>query len=218
MPATLVVYNSLLCTIAAMKNTQTDDFDQPLLLATQSSYKQGLFKRLKVPFDVVAPNVDETPLNGESAKAQAERLALNKAKKIAGQHTDRLVLACDQSAICNNQLLSKPGSLEKATQQLTDMSGQTLYFHTAICLYNPRNASFNCRETSTEVKMRQLSQEEISHYLKTEPALDCVGSCKSEGFGISLCESIRSDDPTALIGLPLIATCNLLREAGLKLS
>lgn len=187
----------------------------PLLLATESKYKIGLFKRLLVDFDSLAPQIDETPLPGESAQEQAKRLAYEKAKTVSLNHPDRYILACDQSADCKGHILSKPGTPENAFQQLSLMSGNIVLFYTTLCLFNPISNRFSTLETPTQVKMRPLSEQEIRHYVKTEPALDCAGSYKAEGFGIHLCDSIRSDDPTALIGLPLIATSTLLKAAKL---
>lgn len=190
---------------------------RPLVLGSTSRYRRELLSRLALPFDVAAPDVDETPAAGEPPKALALRLALAKARAVAAQHPDAVVIGSDQVADLAGQPLGKPGTHERATLQLQQMRGQTVVFQTAVAVV--------CRATGFEqvdlapvrVQFRDLSDVEIERYLRAEQPYDCAGSAKSEGLGIALLDAIDSDDPTALIGLPLIRTCRMLRAAGLTL-
>ena len=188
-----------------------------LILGSTSSYRRELLSRLHIAFDVAAPDVDETPLAGEAPRALAERLALAKAKAVAAKFPAAVVIGSDQVADLNGQSLGKPGTHAKAVAQLRLMRGKTVIFQTA--------AAVVCLETGFEqqslaavrVKFRDLTDDEIENYLQLEKPYDCAGSAKSEGLGIALLESIDSDDPTALIGLPLIRTCQMIRAAGVAL-
>ena len=188
-----------------------------LVLASTSRYRRELLERLRLPFDVVRPEVDETALPGESPHALAIRLALAKAQAIAGQHSgDVWALGSDQVADVDGHALGKPGGREAAIAQLRSMSGRTVRFHTALCLAHA-DGRMHADIDLTEVRFRGLSDPEIERYVDAEQPFDCAGSFKSEGLGISLFEAIDNRDPTALIGLPLIATCTLLRQAGFTL-
>ncbi|UXH77616.1 Maf family nucleotide pyrophosphatase [Roseateles amylovorans] len=190
---------------------------RPLVLGSTSPYRRELLERLRLPFDTVSPGVDETPLAGESPSTLARRLALAKARAVSLLHPDALVIGSDQVADLDGQALGKPGSHERAVQQLRAMSGRTVVFHTAlavVCL----ETGFVAEETAqVRVQFRTLDDTEIEHYLRAEQPYDCAGSAKAEGLGIALLDAIESDDPTALIGLPLIRTARLLRQAGLTI-
>lgn len=183
-----------------------------LVLASTSRYRRELLQRLGLPFDCARPEVDETPLNNEAPLALATRLAATKAVEVACRHPGAWVIGSDQVADLNGQPLGKPGTVEAACAQLTAMSGQTVHFHTAVCLSRD-GASFTATDL-TEVRFRALEPDEIARYVATEQPLDCAGSFKCEGLGISLFDAIDNRDPTALIGLPLITLCGLLRRAG----
>lgn len=189
----------------------------PLVLASTSPYRRALMGRLHLPFTTCAPEIDETPLPGEPPAATAERLALAKARAVAERHPNALIIGSDQVAYCGDQRFGKPGSRENARRQLRDLSGKVVVFHTGLCLLNSGSNRHHLRGVGTEVRFRELAQAEIERYLDKEDALNCSGSARSEGLGISLLEWMRSDDPTALIGLPLIALCEMLRTEGLAL-
>ncbi len=192
-----------------------DSNGSELILASSSTYRRELLERLGLTFDSLAPDIDESPLPGESIAACCCRLARSKAQAVLEKLPQACVLASDQLCSLHDQPLGKPGSLRAARAQLARLSGQTCVFYTAIHL---QRADREWRALDrTEVRFRQLDQAEIERYLRREPALDCAGSFKSEGLGITLCEAIHSEDPSALIGLPLIATARVLREAGFSL-
>jgi septum formation protein len=184
----------------------------PLILASTSRYRGELLQRLRIPFEVISPNVDETPLTGESTLDLALRLANAKAAAVAKEHPHAWVIGSDQVADLHGAAIGKPGNFERALAQLQLMRGQAVTFHTALCLM--KGAQQTTLNVPTEVTFRKLSDEVLKSYLLAEEPYDCAGSAKSEGLGISLLESIKSDDPTALIGLPLIALTGLLRDAG----
>lgn len=191
-----------------------------LILASTSTFRRELLSRLQIPFETAAPETDETPLPGEAPADTAERLALAKAQAVAGRFPGALIIGSDQVAYLDHheqQRFGKPGTRENATQQLRAMSGKTVIFHTGLCLYNAATGRSHLRGVPTEVRFRELSDGEISRYLDKEDALNCAGSAKSEGLGISLLEYLRGDDPNALVGLPLIALCDMLRAEGWKL-
>ena len=188
-----------------------------LVLASTSRYRRELLERLRLPFDVVRPEVDETALPGESPHALAIRLALAKAQAIAGQHSgDVWALGSDQVAEVEGRALGKPGGRAAAIAQLDSMSGRIVRFHTALCLAHADGRTFADIDL-TEVHFRALTDAEIERYVDAEQPFDCAGSFKSEGLGIALFERIDNRDPSALVGLPLIATCMLLRKAGFAL-
>ena len=183
-----------------------------LILASSSIYRRQLLARLGIPFDVVSPDVDETPMPNESTLALALRLAKTKAAAVAKSHPTAWVIGSDQVADLHGAAIGKPGNFERAMAQLQLMRGNTVTFHTALCLmHNTAQATLN---VPTEVSFRELPDDVLKSYLLTEEPYDCAGSAKLEGLGIALLESIRSDDPTALIGLPLIALTGFLRDAG----
>lgn len=189
----------------------------PLVLASTSPYRRDLLNRLHLPFTTCAPEIDETPWPGEAPAATAERLALAKAQAVADRHPDALIIGSDQVAYCGVQRFGKPGSRANARRQLRDLSGKTAVFHTAVCLLNSASGRHHLRGIATEVRFRELSDAEIERYLDKEDALNCSGSARSEGLGIALLEWMKSDDPTALVGLPLIALAEMLRAEGLEL-
>jgi len=184
----------------------------PLILASTSQYRRELLERLRIPFEVISPKVDETPLAGESTHDLALRLAHAKAAAVATKHPNAWVIGSDQVADLYGAAIGKPGNFERALAQLQLMRGQTVIFQTALCLMKGDIQTSVC--IATEVSFRKLADSALEAYLLAEEPYDCAGSAKSEGLGISLLESIKSDDPTALIGLPLIALTGLLRDAG----
>ncbi len=190
---------------------------RPLVLGSTSRYRRELLSRLALPFDVAAPDVDETPAAGEPPKALALRLALAKARAVAAQHPDAVVIGSDQVADLAGQPLGKPGTHERATLQLQQMRSQTVVFQTAVAVVCQATGFEQVDLAPVRVQFRDLSDAEIERYLRAEQPYDCAGSAKSEGLGIALLDAIDSDDPTALIGLPLIRTCRMLRAAGLTL-
>ncbi len=186
----------------------------PLILASTSRYRQELLTRLRLPFEAIAPEVDETPLAGEVPAALAERLALAKARAVASLHPHAVVIGSDQVADLDGEPLGKPGSHEAARAQLQRMSGREVVFQTAVAVAAPGLAAIERAEV--RVRLRPLSEREIEAYLLADQPYDCAGSAKVESLGIALLDAVVSDDPTALIGLPLIRTCRLLRRAGLE--
>ena len=190
--------------------------NKPLILASSSIYRQQLLQRLRLPFTAVSPDIDETPRPAEHAADTALRLAEQKARALAGRFPDALIIGSDQVAILNGEAISKPGNHANAVQQLTAASGRSVYFHTALCLLNSGNAEVQTKIASNEVKFRRLTAEQIERYLLAETPYDCAGSAKCEGLGIALIESIRGDDPNALIGLPLIELTSMLMRAGVS--
>ncbi len=183
-----------------------------LILASTSVYRRELLERLRIPFAVISPKVDETPLPGESTVDLALRLAKAKATAVAKDHPEAWVIGSDQVADLCGAAIGKPGNFERAMAQLQLMRGATVTFQTALCLM--RGDAETTVNVPTQVTFRKLSDDVLEAYLHAEEPYDCAGSAKSEGLGISLLESIQSDDPTALIGLPLIALSGLLRDAG----
>jgi septum formation protein len=190
---------------------------RPLILASTSRYRRELLQRFRLPFDVVSPEVDETPLPGETPQALAQRLALAKAHAVAARFPEAVVIGSDQVADLDGEPLGKPGDHVRAIVQLQRMRGRTLIFQTAVAVVCSASG-FSAHDIApVRVTFRQLSDEAIEAYLRAETPYDCAGSAKSEGLGIALLESIDSDDPTALIGLPLIRTGRMLRAAGVPL-
>lgn len=188
-----------------------------LVLGSTSRYRRELMQRLCIPFDVAAPDVDETPQDGESPHDLACRLALAKARAVAALHPDAVVIGSDQVADLDGEPLGKPGTHERAVAQLQRMRGQTVVFQTAVAVVCQNTGFAQTDLAAVRVVFRNLSDAEIETYLRTEQPYDCAGSAKSEGLGIALLESIDNDDPTALVGLPLIRTCRMLRAAGLPI-
>lgn len=190
---------------------------RPLLLASGSAYRHQLLARLEIPFTSVSPDVDETPQPNETPQALAERLALAKAQHVSQQYSQGVVIGSDQVANLNGRALGKPGNHDRAVSQLQQMSGQTVTFHTAIAVVCMETGFCTQDIANVRVRFRQLEDKAIKRYLRKEKPYDCAGSAKSEGLGIALLDNIDSDDPTALIGLPLIRTARMLRAAGLEL-
>lgn len=189
----------------------------PLILASGSRYRAELLQRLRLPFSQSSPDVDESPRPGEDGATLAQRLALAKARAVGATAPGSWVIGSDQVAVCEDRLIGKPGSRAGAVEQLRWMSGRVVHFLTAVVLLQESSGSLYRELDSTLVRFRALGPEEIERYVDAEPAYDCAGSAKIEGLGISLCEEVQSRDPTALIGLPLIATAQLLRHAGFAL-
>lgn len=189
-----------------------------LILASTSRYRGDLLKRLRLTFEQRAPNADETLLPDEPALTRSRRLAIEKARSIAQQFPQHWVLGCDQVCLCADRILGKPGTRTEARGQLRSLSGQAVDFYTSVVLLclDERNSAQEAT-VPTRVQFRDFCEEEIERYLDAEPALDCAGSFKSEGLGISLCKTMESADPTALVGLPLIAVCRLLSTAGIPI-
>ena len=185
-----------------------------LILASTSRYRRDLLNRLRCPFSVLSPNVDEAPLPGEAPAALATRLALSKAQAVAVLHPQAAVIGSDQVADLGGQAIGKPGNHARATEQLRTMRGQRVLFHTAVAVVHANAGFARCELVTVAVQFRTLSDLEIETYLRLEEPYDCAGSAKCETLGIALLSAIDSDDPTALIGLPLIRTSALLREAG----
>lgn len=192
--------------------------NNPLILASSSVYRQELLKRLRVPFTAVSPDIDESPLPGETPSATAQRLAEQKARALAGRFPDALIIGSDQVAELNGLAIGKPGNHAQAVKQLIAASGNILYFHTALCLLNAGSGQTQRKIATNEVKFRTLTTEQIERYLAAEKPYDCAGSAKSEGLGITLIEYIHGDDPNALIGLPLIELTTMLIRAGLEIT
>ncbi len=191
--------------------------ERPVVLGSTSRYRRELLERLRIPFTVSAPNVDETPQPGEAPQALALRLALAKARAVAALHPEAVVIGSDQVADLAGQPLGKPGEHARAVAQLRQMRGQTVIFQTALAVVCLATGFEEVALAEVRVVFRDLSDEAIEAYLQAEKPYDCAGSAKSEGLGIALLESIDNDDPTALIGLPLIRTARLLRQAGVQL-
>ncbi|MBL6751869.1 MAG: septum formation protein Maf [Nevskia sp.] len=185
----------------------------PLILASGSRYRAGLLRRLQVPFVQESPGSDEAAHPGEAPAALAQRLALLKAGAVAARHPGRWVLGSDQVCACGDALLGKPGSRAGAVRQLAALGGRAAQFYTAVALLRDGAPPLTALDLTT-VRFRRLGAEEIERYVDAEPAYDCAGSFMSEGLGISLCEAVASEDPTALVGLPLIAVRRLLAQAG----
>ena len=185
-----------------------------LVLASTSRYRRELLSRLHMPFATVAPNVDETPHVGESPAQTALRLSVMKAQAVAKQFPDALIIGSDQVLMLNSEQLGKPGNYANAFAQLKKMQGNAMVFHTAITLLNSNTGKVQTRDVPTVVHIRKLSDAQIEAYLKKEEPYDCAGSAKSESLGIALMERMDSPDPTALIGLPLMALTEMLLNEG----
>ena len=187
-----------------------------VILASTSAYRASLLRRVLEGFEQASPGTDEEPLPGEAPAARAARLAEAKARAVAATRAGCVVIGSDQVADLDGTVLDKPGTVHAAHKQLSASSGREVVFHTAVCVIDVQGgASLHVDET--RVQFRHLSTQDIERYVERERPLDCAGSFKCEGLGIALFERIVNDDPTALIGLPLIATCRLLRLAGIAL-
>lgn len=187
-----------------------------LVLASSSPYRAELLGRLGLPFLTDSPDIDETPAPGEDPSALVGRLARAKAAAVAERQPDALVIGSDQVAVCAAQVLGKPGTAARARDQLATLSGNTVTFLTGLCLLDATSGTAQLEVVATPVRFRRLGSAEIADYVRRERPLDCAGAFKSEGLGIALFESIGGEDPTALIGLPLIALCRMLAGAGVR--
>ncbi|CAG0968795.1 7-methyl-GTP pyrophosphatase [Methylophilaceae bacterium] len=187
-----------------------------LILASSSVYRRELLEKLRLPFTTVSPHVDETPLQEEPPQATALRLAQVKARKIAETHADALIIGCDQVATLDGKQLGKPLTHDNAVRQLRMMRGREVAFHSALCLYNAMTGSMQAEDVVSMVRFRDLNDTQIENYLRMEQPYHCAGSAKSEGLGIALIESIRGEDPNALIGLPLIQLITMLQNEGVN--
>ena len=187
-----------------------------LILGSTSPYRRELLTRLRLPFEVVSPDVDETPRPHETPRDLACRLALAKAHAVAALHPAAVVIGSDQVADLDGEPLGKPGNHARATEQLRRMSGKTVIFQTAVAVVCKDDGFAQMDLAPVQVKFRHLSAAEIEAYLLAETPYDCAGSAKSEGLGIALLDAIDNDDPSALVGLPLIRTCRMIRAAGVK--
>jgi septum formation protein len=192
----------------------TEPFQRQIVLASTSVYRRQMLERLRLPFTVIASQVDEAALPDERPAPLARRLALAKAQAVAAQHPECLVIGSDQVADLHGEALGKPGSHARAVAQLQRMRGQTVVFQTAVAVVCQATGFAQTELAAVKVQFRDLSDAQIEHYLLAEQPYDCAGSAKSEGLGIALLARIDNDDPTALVGLPLIRTCHLLEAAG----
>jgi len=187
-----------------------------LVLGSSSPYRRELLSRLGVPFEVAVPDIDETHAAGESPGVLAGRLAMAKAHAVAKRYPDCVVIGSDQVAELDGQPLGKPGDHDRATAQLRQMRGRIVVFHTAVSVVCVQTGFEQSDLATVTVRFRALSDDEIESYLRIDQPYDCAGSARSEGLGIALLDAIESDDPTALVGLPLIRTCRMIRAAGVK--
>lgn len=200
---------------AANSTTQTDT-SPTLLLASSSRYRKQLLGRLDLRFITASPDIDETRKEDEAPADLVKRLAQEKASELAKTHTNHLIIGSDQVASLGDRVLGKPGTVAHAEQQLADLSGQTVRFYTGLALLNSATQEMQVQLDTTDVEFRTLTAQEISTYVAREQPLDCAGSFKSEGLGVALFERIRTDDPAALIGLPLVRLCSMLRAQGVN--
>ncbi len=199
-----------------MSESATKLSPRALMLGSTSRYRRELLQRLQLPFEVAAPEVDETPHSAESPAALARRLALAKAHAVAKKFPEAVVIGSDQVADLDGEPIGKPGSHDRATVQLRRMRGRVVIFQTAVAVVCHATAFEQLDLAPVRVKFRDLTDAEIESYLQAEQPYDCAGSARSEGLGIALLDAIDSDDPTALVGLPLIRTCRMIRAAGIK--
>ncbi|SOY46936.1 Maf-like protein [Cupriavidus taiwanensis] len=190
------------------------DSRPPLILGSGSPYRRELLERLRIPFQVAVPDIDETPLAGEAPEATALRLSQCKAEAIGARHPGALVIGSDQVLTLDGAQMGKPGTHANAVAQLRRMRGRTATFHSALCLLDSRTGTAQLADVQTRVTLRDLTDAEIETYLQLERPYDVAGSAKSEGLGITLLARVESDDPTALVGLPLIVLTGMLRQAG----
>ncbi len=196
-----------------MPNT---DLVQELILASTSPYRSLLLKRLGLEFDVASPNVDEASEEDELAHEMAARLSEDKAMAVSDAYPQTLIIAADQVAVLDGELIGKPRTHENAVEQLKKASGRSMHFHSGLCLLNTMTGERQTDVINTEVRLRPLSDALIEAYLRKEEPYDCAGACKVEGLGIALIDYVYSGDPTALIGLPLIRLCEMLRAEGVE--
>lgn len=187
-----------------------------LVLASSSPYRRSLLERLRIPFETAVPDIDERPTAGEVPRATALRLAESKAAAVAAHFPDALIIGSDQVASLEGKAVGKPGNREAAVAQLAAMRGRSVVFHTALCVLNAADGRCEATEVPTTVRFRDYADAQIARYLDIEHPYDCAGSAKIEALGITLVEYVQSTDPTALVGLPLIALVTLLKRAGVE--
>lgn len=199
-----------------MSEATSPPLSRPLVLGSTSPYRRELLSRLHLPFEVAAPDVDESPHPGESPEQIARRLALAKARAVAAKFPQAVVIGSDQVADMEGEPLGKPGNHENAVAQLRRMRGRTVVFQTAVSVVCLATGFEQSDLAPVKVRFRMLGDAEIEAYLRAERPYDCAGSARSEGLGIALLDAIDNDDPTALVGLPLIRTCRMIRAAGVK--
>lgn len=188
-----------------------------LILASSSTYRKQLLARLGVSFDCIAPDINEQILESETPEDYVLRLSREKAAKVGENRQKSIVIGSDQCAVCDQQIIGKPGSHDKAVQQLHSLAGKQVSFITGVTVFNTESGEMNTWADYYMIKFRSLQSSEIERYLETDQPYNCAGSFKSEGLGIALCESMHGDDPTALIGLPLIKVAHQLRAYGLAI-
>ena len=188
-----------------------------LILASTSPFRQQILRKLNIDFDTAAPNINEDRLNNETPQQLVSRLSEAKAKAVADQFPDALIIGSDQVAVLGNDILGKPLDHENARQQLSRASGQKITFYTGLCLFNSATGKSQVTCVPFNVYFRNLRDDQIEHYLHTEQPYNCAGSFKSEGYGISLFEKLEGDDPNTLIGLPLIELIRLLSNEGIEI-
>ena len=190
---------------------------QPLILASSSSFRKSLLERLHLTFTTDSPDIDESQLVSESPEDYVKRLSLEKAQTVAARQKDSLIIASDQCSVLKGNIHGKPGNYETAVQQLLESSGQRVSFLTGLCLLDSKTGNYQLDLIPFHVQFRTLTTDEIDRYLRLETPYNCAGSFKSEGLGITLFESMQGEDPSALIGLPLIRLCEMLRKVGRQL-
>jgi len=188
----------------------------PLVLGSTSSFRREILKKLNLPFETAAPDIDESAREHEKPQQLVLRLAEEKAKAVAAQFPRHLIIGSDQLALVNDVVLGKPGDHETAVRQLQQTSAQTVHFYTGLCLYNSLTGNLQSEVVPFDVVFRKLSTQQINHYLKAEQPYQCAGSFKSEGLGIALFERLIGDDPNTLIGLPLIRLVQMLENEGVE--
>ena len=188
-----------------------------LILASSSPYRRALLARLKIPFESISPEVDETPRPRETPQALVERLSIEKAQKIAADHRDALIIGSDQVAVYNGAIVGKPHTHERAVEQLRSASGKTVFLYTGLAVINAATGAMQSEVVPFQVTFRRLNDDQIENYLRKEQPYACAGSVKSEGLGIALLEKFDGDDPNTLIGLPLIRLVRMLENEGLQI-
>ncbi len=188
----------------------------PIILASSSPFRKALLERLNLPFECHAAEIDESHQPGESAEAYVCRLAQQKAQAISNKFPDALIIGSDQCALLDDRILGKPGMHENALKQLRAAQGKSVVFHTGLCVLRPSTGFCETDDILFQVKFRQLNDQQLNHYLEMEQPYQCAGSFKSEGYGVALFEQMCGDDPTALIGLPLIRLTGMLENAGIN--
>lgn len=190
---------------------------QPIVLGSSSPFRQQLLQTLGIEFSTCSPDIDETPQSQEPPEQLVERLAVEKARAVALQHPDALIIASDQVSVLDGKINGKPGNLANATAQLKSSSGNTVTFFTSLCLYDGLDGSYQVAVVPFKVHFRQLSDDKIARYLEKEQPFNCAGAFKSEGLGISLFEKLEGEDPNSLIGLPLIRLVSFLEQKGIQI-